>query len=105
EELALRGIRVLFHTALVELVGIGQLTSVRISTTSADSTQFQIPNFQLQTFPADLFIFATGTLPNKELAGSASGRGLDCDKGILINNHMQTSDEHIFAIGECAELI
>jgi ferredoxin-nitrate reductase len=29
---------------------------------------------------------------------------LDCDKGILINRYLQTSDPHVFAIGECAEL-
>ena len=48
-----------------------------------------------------MLIFATGIIPNKELAGAA---GLECDRGILINRHLQTSDENIFAIGECAQL-
>jgi ferredoxin-nitrate reductase len=90
EELAMRNITVLFNTALVELAGTDALTNVRVQT-GADAPI---------SLHADLFIFATGTLPNKELAGAA---GLDCSKGILVNNFLQTSDPAIFAIGECAE--
>ncbi len=100
EELALRGITVLFHTALVELVGTDRLHGVRI-TRPADATQFPIAGYEAPaSLPCDLFIFATGTVPNKEIAGAAR---LDCDKGILVNEHLQTSDPHIFAIGECAQ--
>jgi ferredoxin-nitrate reductase len=89
EELALRGIRVLFNTALVELAGGERLEAVRVAGPGGE-----------QKLPADLFVFATGTVPNKELAGAA---GLDCNKGVLVNSFLQTSDRSIFAIGECAE--
>ena len=88
EEMALRGIKVLFHTALVELAGTKKLESVRVE---ADGER---------VIAADFFVFATGILPNKELAGAAQ---LDCDKGILVDEFLRTSDESIFAIGECAQ--
>jgi ferredoxin-nitrate reductase len=96
EELRARNIEVLFHTTPIELVGTDKLTAVRTTTQpSVLSPQ------HFSSLPADIFIFATGTTPNKELAGTAR---LDCDKGILINHHLQTSDPAIFAIGECAQL-
>ncbi len=49
---------------------------------------------------SNLVIFATGIIPNKELAINAL---LECNKGIVVNDFLQTSDENIFAIGECVE--
>ncbi len=106
EELAYRGITIHFNSSLVELVGTERIESVRIQSSasesvknSADSAPAPVDNRALK-ISADLFIFATGTLPNKELAGAAR---LDCDMGILVNDHLQTSDPNIFAIGECAQ--
>ncbi len=93
-ELASRGIDVRFHSTPIELVGAEKLEAVRITTHGERGTQDS-------GLPAELFIFATGTTPNKELAGIAR---LDCEKGILVNPHLQTSDPSIFAIGECAQL-
>ena len=102
EEISLRGIKVLFHTALIELSGEARIEAVRTQTHRAAG---DLPlEYHDAKIPCDLFIFATGTIPNKELAAAASGGGLDCDKGILVNPHMQTSDPTIFAIGECAQL-
>ncbi|HEY4329605.1 MAG TPA: molybdopterin-dependent oxidoreductase, partial [Phycisphaerae bacterium] len=101
QELELRGIHVLFHSTPVELIGSQSLKGVRVAV--AEGGGAEMPAVRYKTLPADLFVFATGTLPNKELAGAASGGGLDCERGILINEQMQTSDPAIFAIGECAE--
>lgn len=49
---------------------------------------------------SNLLIFATGIIPNKSLAIDAK---LECNKGIIVNDFLQTSDENIFAIGECVE--
>jgi nitrite reductase (NADH) large subunit len=49
---------------------------------------------------SNLVVFATGIVPNTQLAEEA---GLDTKKGILVNDFLQTSDENIFAIGECVE--
>ncbi len=48
--------------------------------------------------PADLVIMAVGIRPNTQLAESAK---LRCDRGILVNDTMQTYDPRIYAVGEC----
>ena len=48
----------------------------------------------------DTIIVAAGVRSNTSLAQDA---GLVCRKGIRINNYLQTSEENIYAIGECVE--
>ena len=48
----------------------------------------------------DTLVVATGIHPNIELARDA---GLSVGRGIRVNDQMQTSDPHIYAVGECAE--
>lgn len=45
-------------------------------------------------------IIAVGTTPNLELARDC---GLDCKRGVIVNERMQTNDPDIYAIGEIAE--
>jgi nitrite reductase (NADH) large subunit len=45
-------------------------------------------------------IIATGITPNKELATSAN---IDVERAIIVNDYMQTSNEHISALGECCQ--
>lgn len=49
---------------------------------------------------ADLVVFAVGIRPNIELAQRA---GLRCNRGVLVNDTMQTFDPSIYAVGECIE--
>ena len=51
-----------------------------------------------EAIAADLVVMAVGIRPNTELAQSA---GLHCDRGILVNDTMQTYDPRIYAVGEC----
>jgi ferredoxin-nitrate reductase len=48
----------------------------------------------------DALIMAIGTTPNLELARDC---GLDCKRGVVVNERMQTSDQDVYAIGEIAE--
>ncbi|MCH9799832.1 MAG: nitrite reductase large subunit NirB [Betaproteobacteria bacterium] len=48
--------------------------------------------------PADLVVLTVGILPNYALAESA---GIHCDKGIVVNDTMQTFDPRVYAVGEC----
>ena len=48
----------------------------------------------------DTVIVAAGIRPNITLASEA---GLICHKGIRVNSELQTSDDDIYAIGECAQ--
>jgi nitrite reductase (NADH) large subunit len=49
---------------------------------------------------ADLVVMAAGIRPNIELAKLA---GLRCDRGVLVNDTMQTFDPSIYAVGECVQ--
>jgi rubredoxin-NAD+ reductase len=49
----------------------------------------------------DLVLSAAGLVAN---TGIAEKMGLETDKGIAVNNDMQTSDPDIYSIGDCASL-
>jgi 3-phenylpropionate/trans-cinnamate dioxygenase ferredoxin reductase component len=49
--------------------------------------------------PADLIVVGVGVLPNVELAAEA---GLPVASGIIVDEHLLTSDPNISAIGDCA---
>jgi len=48
----------------------------------------------------DALILAIGTVPNIELARES---GLACQRGVVVDAHLQTSDPSVFALGEIAE--
>jgi nitrite reductase (NADH) large subunit len=49
---------------------------------------------------ADLVVVAAGIRPNVELGYKA---GLSVNRGIVVNDHMETSSPDVFAVGECVE--
>lgn len=49
----------------------------------------------------DLLLVAAGIVPECELA---RGAGVPCRRGILVNEHMETSLPGIYALGECCEV-
>ena len=51
-----------------------------------------------QEVEADLLVVSIGIRPNFALAESA---GIYCNKGIVVNDTMQTYDPRIYAVGEC----
>lgn len=48
--------------------------------------------------PADLVVMAAGIRPNYALAEKS---GIYCNRGIVVNDTMQTYDPKIYAVGEC----
>ena len=52
-----------------------------------------------ESIPADLVCMAAGIRPNVELAEKA---GIHCNRGIVVNDTLQTYDPRIYAVGECA---
>lgn len=52
-----------------------------------------------ERYPSDLAVVGIGVIPNDELARDA---GLSTDNGILVDSSLQTSDPHVFAVGDCA---
>lgn len=49
---------------------------------------------------AHAIVYAIGTIPNIEIARE---NGIDCSRGVKVNQHLQSSHPDIFAIGEIAE--
>jgi nitrite reductase (NADH) large subunit len=82
----LRGISVLLNAETVGIRGNGRAQAVELK----DGRQIE----------TDLVVVAVGIRPNVELAHTAD---LGVDRGILVDDHLQTSRPGIHAIGECAE--
>jgi 3-phenylpropionate/trans-cinnamate dioxygenase ferredoxin reductase component len=80
-----QGNRVLSGAAVAALHGNGSVTAVELT----DGT----------ILPADLVVVGIGVVPNTEVAAEA---GLAVDNGIVVDEHMSTSDPDISAIGDCA---
>lgn len=86
-ELTDRGIEIFYGESIRYYVGEGAVTGVHLSSG--------------RTIPAKAVVFAVGTTPNVELARDA---GLAVNRGVVVNEYLQTSDPAIFAAGEVAEL-
>jgi 3-phenylpropionate/trans-cinnamate dioxygenase ferredoxin reductase subunit len=57
--------------------------------------------FGAQAIPeADVVVAGVGVIPNDELARDA---GLAAANGIAVDGYLRTSDENIYAVGDCAE--
>ena len=50
-------------------------------------------------YPAEVVIVGVGVVPADELARAA---GLECENGVVTDGHCRTSDEAIWAAGDCA---
>jgi nitrite reductase (NADH) large subunit len=50
--------------------------------------------------PADLVVMAVGIRPNVALAKAS---GIACERGVLVDDTMQTFDPAIYAVGECVQ--
>ena len=80
------GIRVMMPRQTAELCGNGCVDGIRFTNG--------------EELPADLVVIAAGIRPNAALAQKS---GLEVNRGIVVNDYMETSDPHIFAVGECTE--
>jgi nitrite reductase (NADH) large subunit len=81
-----KGIRILLNASTKCIHGDGHVEAVEL----ADGSRIE----------ADAVIFAAGIKPNIALAKDA---GIAVNRGIVVNDVMQTASPDIFALGECAE--
>ncbi len=80
------GINVLVNRRTTEILGNGHVMGAQFEDGEAAE--------------ADLVVVACGIRPNTALAVKA---GLTVNRGIVVNDHMETSNPDIFAVGECVE--
>lgn len=81
-----KGIRILLNASTARIHGDGHVEAVEL----ADGSRIE----------ADAVIFAAGIRPNIALAKEA---GIAVNRGIVVNDEMQTASPDIYALGECAE--
>ena len=86
EKVAATGIKVLKGVQTQEIVGDEEATGVLLSTG--------------EVLDADLVVFSIGIRADVTLARSA---GINIDRGILVDDFMQTSAKNIYAAGDCVE--
>ncbi|WP_045383322.1 NADPH-nitrite reductase [Bacillus spizizenii] len=85
-ELEKQGMTFLLEKQTEEIVGDGRVEGVRFK----DGTSIE----------ADLVVMAVGIRPNTALGAES---GIPVNRGIIVNDYMQTEIPHIYAVGECAE--
>src|SRR5580700_9237720 len=81
-----KGIRILLNASTARIHGGSCVEGVEL----ADGRRIE----------ADAVIFAAGIRPNTQLAKDA---GIAVNRGIVVDDQLQTSIPNIFALGECAE--
>lgn len=81
-------------------LGIHSILSESVKSVTGDTAVTGIECRSGRKLDCDTLIVATGIRPNKEMARRA---GLSVNRGIRVNDQMQTSDPSVYAVGECAE--
>ena len=80
------GVNVMLGRTTTAILGNGHVEGVALSDDSV--------------LEADLVVVAAGIRPNVDLAHKAK---LLVNRGVVVNDHMETSADDIFAVGECVE--
>ena len=86
ESLEERGLSFLMEASTEAILGDEHVTGVRFK----DGLEI----------PADLVVMAVGIRPNTDLAKRI---GLHCERGVVVNDTMQTFDPKIYSVGECVQ--
>ncbi|MGV3560705.1 molybdopterin-dependent oxidoreductase [Larkinella arboricola] len=85
-ELRDRGIEVYFNEEVQTFAGTQRVEGIQLKSG--------------RKLPCQVVVLAIGTEPTIELAREA---GLECNRGVVVNDYLQTSDPDIFAAGELAQ--
>ncbi|NTV29778.1 MAG: FAD-dependent oxidoreductase [Candidatus Omnitrophica bacterium] len=89
QELALRGVDLRLGTAVKGF--------------AEENSSFRVELSTGESMPCDLAILAIGVRPESQLAKEA-GLNIGERGGIVVDEHMRTSDPHIYAVGDAVEV-
>jgi nitrite reductase (NADH) large subunit len=95
---AARGLRM--RGCDVVIVETGSSSDLQLDSVIGDGRAEAVRFTSGEEFGADLVVIATNPQPNTLLARNA---GLEVNRGIVVNDRLETSDRHIFALGGCTE--
>ena len=86
--------------SLVERKGIRILLNANTARIDGETHVESVELTDGRRLDADAVIFAAGIRPNISLAKEA---GIPVNRGVVVDDHLQTGASDIFALGECAE--
>ena len=86
EELVSKGVDIYYNDEIERFLGDKTVTGIRLKSGL--------------TIDAQAVVIAIGTVPNIEIAKAS---GIECKRGVVVNEYLRTSDQNVFAIGEIAE--
>ena len=86
KSLEAKGMNFMLKASTKEIVGKGKVQGVRFE----DGSELA----------ADIVVMAVGIRPNIKLAKQV---GLHCERGIVVNDTLQTFDPKIYSVGECVQ--
>jgi len=86
EELVSKGVDIYYNDEIERFLGEKETTGVRLKSGL--------------TIDAQAIVIAIGTVPNIETAKAA---GIECKRGVIVDEYLQTSEPNHFAVGEIAE--
>ncbi len=80
--------------------GITVEAGVNIKEITGDESATGVACADGSWYPADVVIVSCGVRANSQIAREA---GLSCDRGVVVDEWMRTSDPHIYAAGDCMQ--
>ncbi|MFC6650966.1 FAD-dependent oxidoreductase [Paenibacillus rhizoplanae] len=86
ETLEQSGVKVMLQAGVSSIKGTDSVTGVTLKDGSS--------------FPCDHVVYSIGIVPNTDLV---NGSNIEVGQGIIVNEHLQTSDPNIYAAGDVAE--
>ena len=86
DEIENKGIEVVLNAATEEVLGNGYVTGIKLK--------------DGQNFNADIILIQAGIRATIDLAQNS---GIHTNRGIIVNEYLETSEKDIFAVGDCVE--
>ena len=86
EELTAKGVDIYYNDEIERFLGDKTISGIRLKSGLL--------------IEAQAIVIAIGTVPNIEIAKAS---GIECKRGVVVDEYLQTNDKNIFAIGEIAE--
>ncbi|MFX0047842.1 MAG: FAD-dependent oxidoreductase [Candidatus Hermodarchaeota archaeon] len=86
EEIEKKGIKVVLSAVTEEILGNGSVTGIKLK--------------DGQKFESDLILIQAGITATIDLAQNS---GLETNRGIIVNEFLETSKKDVFAVGDCVE--